>query len=106
MEMLIWELTTELSDDQMQAIVFRFQQLRQNFSEGKNVDQEALKNAYPWVPFITRVITWSKARLTDVEAQITACGGTSEIVQALDHEIQGRINAGLIVNDAARTDCR
>lgn len=94
----------ELTDEQKHAIAVRFQELGQNFSDGKSVDPEALKNAYPWLPFVTQMVVWSKARLADAEAQIDARGGTGELIQALDQEIQGRITAGLMANDGTRTD--
>lgn len=93
-----------LSVEQKQAIAIRFQELGQNFSDGKNVDPEALKNAYPWIPFVTRMLVWSKARLVDVETIVNLHGGTGEIIEALDQEIQGRISAGLMGIDGRGTD--
>ncbi|KAL8796780.1 MAG: hypothetical protein Q9195_000863 [Heterodermia aff. obscurata] len=94
----------ELTEEQSQAIALRFQGLGQNFSDGSNVDPEALKNAYPWLSFVTRIMAWSKKRLADIEAQVNAQGGTSEIINALDQEIQARIAAGLVVIDNTRSD--
>lgn len=45
----------ELSDEQKRAIGLRFQELGQNFSDGNSVDPQALKNAYPWIPFVVKV---------------------------------------------------
>ena len=87
----------ELTEEQKQAIALQFQGLGQNFSNGKNVDPEALKNAYPWLSFVTRIMAWSKKRLGDIEAHVNAHGGTGEIIHALDQEIQARISAGLMV---------
>ena len=94
----------ELTDEQKQAIARQFQGLGQNFSDGKNVDPEALKNAYPWLSFVTRIMGWSKKRLADIETQVNAHGGTGEMIHALDQEIQARLSAGLMVLDNTRSD--
>lgn len=94
----------ELTDEQKQAIARQFQGLGQNFSDGKNVDPEALKNAYPWLSFVTRIMAWSKKRLADIETQVNAHGGTGEMIHALDQEIQARLSAGLMVIDNTRSD--
>ena len=94
----------ELTEEQNQAIAVQFQGLGQNFSDGKNVDPEALKNAYPWLSFVTRIMAWSKKRLADIENQVNAHGGTGEIIHALDQEIQARLSAGLMVIDNTLSD--
>ena len=94
----------ELTEEQKQAIALQFQGLGQNFSDGKNVDPEALKNAYPWLSFVTRIMAWSKKRLADIENHVSAHGGTGEIIHALDREIQARISAGLMVVDNTHSD--
>ena len=94
----------ELTEEQNQAIAHQFQGLGQNFSDGRNVDPQALKNAYPWLSFVTRIMAWSKKRLGDIETQVNAHGGTGEIIRALDQEIQARISAGLMMIDSTRSD--
>lgn len=94
----------ELSDEQRQGVGLRFHELGQNFSDGNTVDPEALKNAYPWLPFVTRVMAWSKARLADIGTKVNDLGGEENLIRLLDQEIHGRINAGLIGNDGFRND--
>lgn len=49
-------------------------------------------------------MAWSKERLADIETQVHALGGASDLIKALDQEIHGRITAGLIGNDGFRND--
>ena len=49
-------------------------------------------------------MAWSKERLADIETQVHALGGTKDMIHALDQEIHGRINAGLIGIDGFRND--
>ena len=94
----------ELTEEQIQAIAHRFQELGQNFSDGKDVDPEALKNAYPWLSFVTRILAWSKSRLGDIKTRVNAHGGSDEIIHALDQEIQARISAGSMVIGNTHSD--
>ncbi len=95
-----WEVSglrsEDLTRDHQALIRRRLQEIRRNFSNGRAVDLPSLKIAFPWNVFVTKVTTWSKSRLDQIQNEVEAHGGAVGIVQALSNETQTSVSAGRV----------
>lgn len=77
----------DLNSDFQELIARRLSEIRGHFSSGRTVYQ-SLKATYPWTPFVTQIIAWSRSRLDDIEILMDSHGGVDAIVEALGAKVQ------------------
>jgi hypothetical protein len=83
-------------------VLERIQRIRQSFTEpseslfvaGEPAEMPAelkrLEETFPWLDFLSEVVSWTNLRLEEIERQANEQGGTDAIVLALREEIDRR----------------
>ncbi|KAH0557152.1 hypothetical protein GP486_005060 [Trichoglossum hirsutum] len=95
---------TQLSGELEKLVLERIQRIRRSFAEpseshfvaGEPAEMPAelkrLEEIFPWVDFLSEVVSWTNLRLEEIERQVAELGGTSKIVLALREEMDRRRN--------------
>ncbi|KAH0538826.1 hypothetical protein FGG08_004602 [Glutinoglossum americanum] len=95
---------SRLPDEFERFVLERIERIRRSFTEpseslfvaGEPVEMPAelkrLEETFPWIDFLSEVVSWTNLRLEEIERQITGQGGTGAIVLALREEMDRRQN--------------
>ena len=76
--------------DRINHIKRTFREDLQSVQTGHLVDLDQLKTLYGWSTFIFKVLSWSKLRSSEIQAEINSRGSVEGIRQALEIEIRER----------------
>ncbi|KAL1635357.1 hypothetical protein SLS56_001781 [Neofusicoccum ribis] len=81
-----------------ETVLRRIARIRQSFRgdqedlEGGNyLDSERLESEFPWTDFVTRTLDWARLRNVELEDEINALGGVSEIQASLKDHLETSI---------------
>lgn len=84
-----------ISDNLIDMIKERVMQIRSTFRDnsdareaGDLVDFEQLEELFPWLDFLTRLVSWSRAQVIEISRNIIRQGGVQNIAKELIEAIQ------------------
>ena len=79
-----WSLNTlTMNDKEKREVYRRMQLLRESFgADTQTVDIDRLKARFPWSRFISKVISWCKLRLNEIEDSLQSSGGL-QVIQSM-----------------------
>jgi hypothetical protein len=95
---------SRLSAEFERLVLERIQRIRQSFTEpseslfvaGEPAEMPAelkrLEETFPWIDFLSEVVSWNNLRLEEIERQVNGQGGTGAIILALRKEMDRRQN--------------
>jgi hypothetical protein len=67
--------------ERFQIIRTCFRESKEATEDGDTVDFEELHAQFPWVPFLTHLVRWSRFRLNEINETISSQGGVQKITQ-------------------------
>ena len=94
------------SEEENESILARVEDIRSSFrysteavEAGDLVDFDQLEDQFPWLSFLTRLLQWSRLRLSEIEETLRQQGGIDGVTFALQQSRAGNLSGSEIETD-------